>query len=203
MEDHETAAAPRYQPAEVRRQQILDAAAHLAVSEGLESATIAKVAKAAGVAKGSIYLHFESRDDLIAALQTRVWQAMMASPRRIAEDQGMGWATRLDAIVEHWMRYEFEHHALYHAVFHAVATESDEPWHEARTLLRRVIEGGAAAGEFSIEGLDLGATVDFLLHGYIGPCFHTTDPGAAIANVQLLFRRALGAEVDGARRNNQ
>ena len=189
----DTPTEARYQPPELRRQQILDAAAQLATTNGLEDTSIAKVAEAAGVAKGSIYLHFESRDDLITALQAQVWAQMMETPRVIASTDELPWAERLDAIVEHWMRYEFDHHELYHAVFHTVATQTHEPWQEARTLLNRLIAGGTEAGEFHPGNLNTEVVVEFLLHGYIGPCFHHTDIAAAITDVQQLFRRTIGA----------
>ena len=69
MTSDASATEARYLPPAVRRQQILDAAARLATSDGLENTSIAKVATSAGVAKGSIYLHFRSRHELIAALQ--------------------------------------------------------------------------------------------------------------------------------------
>lgn len=183
----------RYRPPEVRRQQILDAAARLATTDGLEETSIAKVAEAAGVAKGSIYLHFESRDDLIGALQAQVWTEMMEKPRLIAADQDLAWVERLDTVVEHWMRYEFEHHELYHAVFHAVATTREDPWQEARALLGQLITGGVVAGEFDLADLNADVVVEFLLHGYVGPCFHHTDISTVIADVQQLFRRTIGA----------
>ena len=73
-------AGARYRPPDVRRQQILDAAALLARTDGLDNTSIANVAEAAGLAKGSIYLHFESRQDLIAALQSQVWAEMIEIP---------------------------------------------------------------------------------------------------------------------------
>jgi len=186
-------AGARYLPAEVRRQQILDAAARLATTDGLEGTSIAKVAEAAGVAKGSIYLHFESRDDLIGALQAQVWSEMMETPRSIVVDPDLPWSARLDAVVEHWIRYEFERHELYHAVFHSVATESEEPWQEARTLLGQIITGGVATGEFDCGALDSQVVVDFLLHGYAGPCYHHAQVEGVVADVQQLFRRTVGA----------
>jgi len=189
----DTPTEARYRPAEVRRQQILDAAAQLATSDGLEDTSIARVAAAAGVAKGSIYLHFASRDELIAALQAQVWAEMMEEPRLIAADDDLRWVERLDSVVEHWIRYEFDHHELYHAVFHTVATHTEEPWYEARTLLSQLIAGGAEAEEFDPGIVDIDVIVEFLLHGYVGPCFHHTEIEAAIVDVQHLFRRTVGA----------
>lgn len=183
----------RYQPPAVRRRQILSAAAQLASTDGLEGTSIAKVAETAGVAKGSIYLHFESRDDLIDGLQAQVWAEMMEAPRAIAEDENLTWTERLDAVVERWMRYEFENHVLYHAVFHAVATDSEEPWDEARTLLVQLVNGGVASDEFDCGRLNTDIVVEFLLHGYAGPCFHHTQIDEVIDDMQQLFRRVVGA----------
>ncbi|MGB3185764.1 MAG: TetR/AcrR family transcriptional regulator [Ornithinimicrobium sp.] len=182
----------RFQSPEVRRRQILDAAARLAVAEGLESTSIAKVADAAGIAKGSIYLQFESRQDLLAGLQADLWVHMLERPGEIVADGALSCVAKLDAVVEHWMRFEFDYHDLYHAVFHTVATGNDEPFETARALLGGLIAAGATAGEFNLNGLDEDVVLEFLLHGYIGPCFHHTDPDTAIANVQQLFRRATG-----------
>ena len=183
----------RFQSPEVRRRQILDAAARLAVAEGLENTSIAKVAEAAGIAKGSIYLQFDSRQDLLAGLQADLWGQMLERPSEIVADESLSWAAKLDAVVEHWMRFEFDYHDLYHAVFHTVATDSDEPFEAARTLLGDLVTAGLVAGEFNLDGLDEDVVLDFLLHGYIGPCFHHSDPDTAIVNVQQLFRRATGA----------
>lgn len=183
----------RFQSPEVRRRQILDAAAGLAVNEGLENTSIAKVAAAAGIAKGSIYLQFESRQDLLAGLQADLWRQMLERPGEIVADEDLTWAEKLDAVVEHWMRFEFDRHDLYHAVFHTVATDSNEPFDEARARLGDLVAAGAGAGEFDLNGLSHEVVLEFLLHGYVGPCFHHTDPETTIVNVQQLFRRALGA----------
>ena len=192
--DTEKLTESRYQPPEVRRRQILDAAARLAVDEGLANTSMARVAEVAGVAKGSIYLHFESRQQLIAGLQSDLWERMLEGPAEILVDESLSWSEKLDSVVEHWMRFELEHHGLYHAVFHTVPSSGDEPLAEARSLMERLLEQGAAAGEFNLDGLDIEVVLDFLLHAYIGPCFHQTDQAVAIDNVKRLFRRTVGAE---------
>lgn len=183
----------RFQSPEVRKRQILDAAAHLAVTEGLENTSIAKVAETAGLAKGSIYLHFESRQELLAALQADLWDRMLQHPEEIVEAPDLSWTAKLDAVIEHLMRFEFDHHGLYHAVFHTVATDSDEPLTQATGLLKRLIGQGTGAGEFYLDDLDPDVVLQFLLHGYVGPCFHHADPDTAVHNVQQLFHRCLGA----------
>jgi TetR/AcrR family transcriptional regulator, repressor for uid operon len=57
--------------AQVRRQQILDAAAACFVREGFHGSSIAKISKAAGMSPGHIYHFFESKEAIIAALVQR------------------------------------------------------------------------------------------------------------------------------------
>ena len=56
---------------EVRREQLLDAAATVFLDRGLAEATMADVAEAAGVAKGTVYLYFDSKSALLTALRAR------------------------------------------------------------------------------------------------------------------------------------
>ena len=56
---------------EVRAERILDAAAMLIQKWGYSKTTIDDIARQAGVAKGTIYLHWKTREDLFFALTTR------------------------------------------------------------------------------------------------------------------------------------
>ncbi len=183
--------SPRFQPPEVRQRQILDAAASLAVEHGLDNVSIAQVADAAGIAKGSIYLHYRSRTELVGALQADLWAQMLDHPTEVLADESLSWTARLDEIVRHLVDFSLRNEDLYHAVFHATATASEEPWVQSRVLLRDLLAGGAEAGEFDIGALDV--TVDFLLHAYAGPCYHGTDHTHITNEVIRLFRRTVGA----------
>ncbi len=54
-----------------RADRILDAAAELILRWGYRKTTIDDIARQAGVAKGTIYLHWKTREDLFMALLTR------------------------------------------------------------------------------------------------------------------------------------
>ncbi len=54
-----------------RADRILDAAAELVLRWGYKKTTIDDIARQAGVAKGTIYLHWKTREDLFMALLTR------------------------------------------------------------------------------------------------------------------------------------
>lgn len=67
-------------PAE-RAGRILDAAARLLLRYGHDRTTIGDVAREAGVAKGSVYAHWRSRDALFLALLRREQAAMLQQVR--------------------------------------------------------------------------------------------------------------------------
>jgi AcrR family transcriptional regulator len=64
---------------EQRAERILDAAAELMLRWGYNKTTIDDIARQAGVAKGTIYLHWKTREDLFTALMRREYI-------RLAED---------------------------------------------------------------------------------------------------------------------
>jgi AcrR family transcriptional regulator len=60
-----------------RTQEILAAARQLLEQRGLKAMTMEEIAAAAGVAKGTLYLYFQSKDDLIQALLTMVGENIL------------------------------------------------------------------------------------------------------------------------------
>jgi AcrR family transcriptional regulator len=60
-----------------RTREILAAARSLLEQRGPEAMTMEEIAAAAGVAKGTVYLYFQSKDDLIQALIARVGENIL------------------------------------------------------------------------------------------------------------------------------
>ena len=58
-------------PAEDRRRELMDAAVKVFAKKGLPGASVAEICDAAGVAKGTFYVYFESKEHLLGALKTR------------------------------------------------------------------------------------------------------------------------------------
>lgn len=59
-----------------KRKKILCAVRAVLIREGFHGATIAKVAKQAGVAAGTVYLHFKDKDDLVVQMLDEMEQAL-------------------------------------------------------------------------------------------------------------------------------
>jgi AcrR family transcriptional regulator len=66
---------------EVRRAQILNAAARVFAEKGFSRATTREIAEAAGVSEGTIYNYFDSKEDLLIGIMAQVgesqWQGLL------------------------------------------------------------------------------------------------------------------------------
>src|SRR5690349_24266514 len=73
---------------EARRHAILDAAEKLFVRHPDRMANVAEVAEAAGVAKGTVYLYFPSKEEMLLALHERHVGAFFDELTSLLEKQG-------------------------------------------------------------------------------------------------------------------
>ncbi len=69
-----------------KRKKLLAAAWELFTNSGYKATTIDMIAKAAGMAKGSFYLHFQTKDDVLFALVDGAATAMAASADELLAD---------------------------------------------------------------------------------------------------------------------
>ena len=191
----EGATTRRREPPEVRREQILDAAAQVFLDRGLAQATIADVADAAGVAKGTVYLYFDSKSALLTALRTRYTSQWLAQSGRLDTPPGRGGHTgQLRAFLGEMYDFSAANQQLHHLLFHAAEVSEDEPLEQARAALVRFVTRGAQAGEFTVD--DPEETASFLLDGLHGLLLRSLHAGrsrrAFVAAAWALCRRLLG-----------
>ncbi|MCE1159370.1 MAG: TetR/AcrR family transcriptional regulator [Spirochaetia bacterium] len=64
------------------REEIIAATRALAAKGHIADIGIRAVAKASGIAVGSVYYYFPSKDELIAALVEDIWRSILSSPPR-------------------------------------------------------------------------------------------------------------------------
>lgn len=57
-------------------ESLLEAGRALAIAEGVDALSISRIADAAGVAKGTFYVHFDDRDDFVEALRAGFQERM-------------------------------------------------------------------------------------------------------------------------------
>lgn len=77
---------------DARRQDILDAALRCFSDRGFHATTTGDIAREAGVSQGSIYLYFETKDDIIVALahERRAGEAMITAMAEKEQDPVRG-----------------------------------------------------------------------------------------------------------------
>jgi AcrR family transcriptional regulator len=186
----------------VRREQILDAAERVLVERGLAATTMADVAEAAAVAKGTVYLYFESKAELLAGLRARYFERFAA---RLGEPPGPAGAAgataaRVERLVAASYDFALAHHALHHVLFHEAGFGEVDVFARVRLVMAELVEAGRASGEIEVADPEL--ATDFLLHGLHGLLVAAThrprsQRGRLVAGVTELICQALGVRPAG------
>jgi TetR/AcrR family transcriptional regulator, transcriptional repressor for nem operon len=147
---------------EVRRQQILEAAAELFIERGISSTSMAQVADAAGVAKGTPYLYFASKDELLSELRTGYLQEWYSLAEELLRQDGVSQRDRL----RNFLKAIYEFHSakieLHQLLFSGEG--EDDLFARASKLLTGFLEEGKANG--TTENVEVTAT--FAIHGLHG-----------------------------------
>jgi AcrR family transcriptional regulator len=196
-------ATPRTKPAAERRRDLLDAGLALFTERGIARTTVSEIAQRAGVAQGTFYLHFPSKDALLFALQDRFEERIVQRARAAIGRAGPDWAARLDAcVVAVFDDYERElsQHDVLFAHLPRDASRRESGTHLGRGLtavIADLIAEGAQAGAFDVADVDVTALLLFsALHGGFDEFVHV---GPEVAKQRLLpplltlFRRTVGA----------
>ncbi len=94
-----------------KRTLLLDAAEAALVEHGLVGATVDHITSSAGVAKGTFYLYFRSKDEVIGALQQRHWDALMQAAVDAAArlDADADWWQVVDSFIEAVIDFDLQH----------------------------------------------------------------------------------------------
>jgi AcrR family transcriptional regulator len=193
---------PRTKPPQQRRTDLLDAAQSLVVEKGVAAVTLDDVTRRAGVAKGTFYLYFRSKDDLVTALQQR-FSERLAERVEAAAREADTWAAKLDACVLACFADYRDTYELHDVLFHHAGMadrhmhdESDPSPARLIAALRDLLAAGTEAGAYRVDDPELTAVLLFsAAHGgYESSCHGPDRPDEArlVAATQQLFRRAAG-----------
>ena len=118
---------PRTKPPEERRDELTKAAKRLFLEQGVGSTTIDHIATAADVAKGTVYLHFESKQALLAALGERFAEKHLACIKSaLAVKSEQDWAGRLAAWAEASVTFYLDSITLHDMLFHEARAPTRE-----------------------------------------------------------------------------
>lgn len=188
---------PRTKPAEIRRDDILRAAASLFIAKGVSTTTIDEIATRAEVAKGTFYLYFTSKEDLVGALRERFVKGFRA---RIQEAIGAcppdDWTGRLKSFVATGIEAYLDDYQLHDVVFHDHRPDQRQMKSDNPLLgdLSSLLAAGTQAGAWSVDHPDLAAIV--LFDGLHGTVDHAIERGVRdgsdlAENLSALFLKML------------
>jgi AcrR family transcriptional regulator len=85
--------------AEERRNEILDAADELFGQKGFDGTSTNDILHQVGIARGTLYHHFKSKEEIMDALIERYNARLMGAARVIAEDKGIPIVERIVRVV--------------------------------------------------------------------------------------------------------
>jgi AcrR family transcriptional regulator len=157
------------------RDEILSAARDLFVKEGYESASMRKIADKVGCAPATLYLHFEDKDSILAAIVIETFAKLDARMEAIASDKGdplerlrRGGRTYAQFALDH------PHHYLVTFGTTGAAVYYDEHAQQSGShsfdCLRRNVKACIDAGQLRFKDSDAEAVAQSLwaaLHGLV------------------------------------
>ncbi|MDX3434156.1 TetR/AcrR family transcriptional regulator [Streptomyces sp. ME01-18a] len=136
---------------EARRADILRASREVFGTVGFADATIADITTAAGMGKGSFYMHFETKDHVLAALWEQYVNAFYDTTQEILR-KGQAWWPTMDELLRRLLEHAIENAELHRLVYGSANGKALELCKESNA---RVIDSicdfvrrGAAAGAF-------------------------------------------------------
>ena len=147
---------PRPDVSQKRMAQILDAATVVFARSGVHQSSMDDIAREVGLSKGSLYVYFESKDDIIAAIQERLLNVDLDALQSILAAPGP--ASRRLLLLTRRMAQEVERMSPMLSItyeLYAVAVRSEsvrkayEDYFKAhREILADLIHQGIKGGEF-------------------------------------------------------
>lgn len=193
----------RTKPAEQRRADLLAASEELFLANGVAATSVEDITSRAGVSKGLFYLYFDSKDDLLVALQNQ-FSIKLADSIRAATALAGDWPGKLDACVVAMYDSYQESHDLHEVLFHHGGHTSASHRSSHALVLHAIsdlLADGKASGAFDVEDPEATAVLCWAsTHGF-DPGFHS-QPAPADARLiraaQQLFRRAAGVSAGPA-----
>ncbi len=146
----ETAGKPRRRDPKNTRERLVRAALDLFTTQGYHASTTPQVARRAGVAEGTIYRHFTSKEQLL----NEIYRGAAQMFTQIIEQTPAGspCRTRMNEIAAGWGQVAADDPPLVRLVFVSppaglLDDKSRETFEQMRVELEKVVASGKAAGE--------------------------------------------------------
>ncbi|AKJ41233.1 TetR/AcrR family transcriptional regulator [Pragia fontium] len=187
---------------DVRRAEILKTAGILFQSQGYEVTSVDEIVRTAGIAKGTFYYYFKSKQDILDALACQLVSVMAESAQKIVDNSALGTIEKFCAVISDMNRVQAQDQMLVDDLHHV----ENRALHDRNNieiirvlgpLMAQVIEQGCQEGVFQVDE-PLG-TVQFILAGSLFLFGHgifnwtSEEEATRIQAMLLLIERAVGA----------
>jgi AcrR family transcriptional regulator len=147
----------RHTKSEARKEQILTAAERVFAGKGFADATVAEVAREAGLSDATIYEYFSSKEELLFSIP-------LQTTRKAARELSLhlnyirGAANKIRGIIYGYLSF-YQNHPDYASVLMLILkqnrkfleTEAYQLIREVSRMITQVVEAGIAAGEFKAD----------------------------------------------------
>lgn len=186
-----------------KRDHLIDAAAVIFNRRGYHAAGIDRVIKEAGIAKTTLYRHFETKEDLILAVLRKTDERFREDMRRFVEEHGRSPRERILAtfdFLEKWFESESFHGCPFISAAAEYGDATSAVFREAAAHKRLVIAyfeelthaGGFAEPKRRAQEINL-------LHEGATAVAHTTRSAASARLAKSMATQVLDAASTGAR----
>jgi TetR/AcrR family transcriptional regulator, fatty acid metabolism regulator protein len=197
---------PRTVDRTARRAELISAASGVFAERGVANTTVSDIVRSAGVAQGTFYLYFDSKEDVVLAVVHRIGDDMLAGIESAVSASGTTAVEKLLGLRDVLVSFDEDPEAIELAEFmhrpenqavHARLAENLTP--RLIPLVESIVRQGVSEGVFDVP--DAHAAAWFVLAGLQSAELSgtaTTDMPAAIAAATQLALRALGCREDVA-----
>ncbi len=187
---------------EIRRTEILNAAGELFKNQGYVNTTVEAIIQQVGIAKGTFYYYFESKEDILDALVHEMVGQICADYKKIADDPGMSAMDKMREMLRGQNRLSEQKNQLMENLHRPENREFHERINieiilKISPVLAQVIEQGKKEAVFNVENPL--QTIQFLLAGsqFLLESglfkWNEEDQMKQVLSMQAIIERSLGA----------
>jgi AcrR family transcriptional regulator len=193
----------RTKPPEERREELMNAAQRLFLKRGVEPTTIEQITTGAAVAKGTFYLYFSSKEDVLGALRGRFGRELLKRIKTaVAQNREEDWKGKLATWAAAGVAGYLDSAQLHDILFYASRPPTQKGLVKNIIIddLAELLQGGVAAGAWSLDNPEF--TAVFLFNGLHSVVNHAQTSEKRVnrsrlaQRLQRLCLRAVGPAAD-------
>jgi AcrR family transcriptional regulator len=135
-------------PPHERREDLLDAAVRVFAEKSIARSTVSDITESAGVAKGTFYLYFDSKEHLLGALKERFVDQMLDRASALYERVGRDdWWALVDETVTSFVDFMVANRDMCHVMIQeGVDPETSPQFAESQRRVDEMFAAGIKAG---------------------------------------------------------